>query len=199
MEHPVMALMHDPLGALRAQAAARAVAPLGASDFISLIGGPLARAAADAVVMPSHAPLPPALLEPHNDLLAGAPGDTQLRVGDNAFDLGPFVTAAPPPAQRVYAPLQGDAVHAALQFTPRPDGDLREAEKGQLPTAPLPLLFADVHVLKKVKKEKTEEDRRRVRRLHACVDSPRCRSATDSLLCLTERGEEAQARSRGCC
>jgi hypothetical protein len=164
MEHPVMALMRDPLGALRAQAAARA--PLGASDFIASVGGPLARAAADAVVMPTPAPLPPALLEPHSHLLLGAAGDTQLRVGDSAFTLAPFVTAAPPPAQRVYAPLQGDALHAALQFTPRPDCALRDADKGQLPTLPPPLLFADVHVPKKVKKERTEEDKKRVRRLH---------------------------------
>ena len=173
-----MALMQDPLGALRAQAAARAAAPLGASDFIASVGGPLARAAADAVVMPSRVLLPPALLEPHSNLLLGAAGDTQLRVGDSAFSLAPFVTAAPPPAQRVYAPLQGDALHAALQFTPRPDGGLRDADKGQLPEAPPPLLFADVH---KVKKEKTEEERKRVRRLHACVRAPRCRRAADVL------------------
>ena len=173
-----MALMQDPLGALRAQAAARAAAPLGASDFIASVGGPLARAAADAVVMPSRVLLPSALLEPHSDLLLGAAGDTRLRVGDSAFSLAPFVTAAPPPAQRVYAPLQVDAMHAALQFTPRPDGGLRDADKGQLPEAPPPLLFADVH---KVKKEKTEEERKRVRRLHACVRAPRCRRAADVL------------------
>jgi hypothetical protein len=171
------ALMSNPAAALRALADGR---PRIDSDFIASVGGQAARAAANSVAMPSYEPLPAPLLEPGSPWLADVPGDTQLRVGQH-FALAPFVTAAPPAHTRTYPAFDEAFLRQAFSFTPRPQGVLPDLDKGALPTAPPPLLFANVHKRRKTAEEKEEKRRRKEEKVRSEQLRGRC-SCADSAL-----------------
>lgn len=171
------ALMSNPAAALHALAHGR---PHIDSDFIASVGGQAARAAANSVAMPSYEPLPAPLLEPGSPWLADVLGDTQLRVGQH-FALAPFVTAAPPAHTRTYPAFNEAFLRQAFSFTPRPQGVLPDLDKGALPTAPPPLLFADVHKRRKTAEEKEEKRRRKEEKVRSDELRGHC-SCADSAL-----------------